>query len=365
MQDGLQQHSFVSVFESLIQAKMPFFDRLKDIFSRNSDDDTVKVNDKDKPIYYGTVTPYPNFNASDDTAILRRAIESKGVNEDAIIEVLVKRSNEQRQRIKEVYETENGKKLTDNLKAALTGHLEDICLALLMTPAQNDAYQLMKATKGLGTDEEVLTEILATRTNQEIREIKKAFKQEYKQELEEVIKSETSGNYTKILLELLSGGRDESTRIDNDLVSKDAKMLLKLCEQGSGFNVSTFTDLMTKRSYPHLRKVLETFGKQTDVKLPTVLKKELKGDTENCLIDLAKYAWNTPAVFAQKLVKALEKPGTCEKTLNRILVSRSEVDLKKIKEVYWNCQQRSLNDDIEKDTKEHYRKVLLSLCGAF
>lgn len=36
------------------------------------------MNDKDKPIYYGTVTPYPNFNASDDTAILRRAIESKG-----------------------------------------------------------------------------------------------------------------------------------------------------------------------------------------------------------------------------------------------------------------------------------------------
>lgn len=32
------------------------------------------------------------------------------------------------------------------------------------------------------------------------------------------------------------------------------QMLLKLCEQGSGFNVSTFIDLMTKRSYPHLRK---------------------------------------------------------------------------------------------------------------
>ncbi|KAL4005029.1 Rho guanine nucleotide exchange factor 37 [Sarotherodon galilaeus] len=236
---------------------MPFFDRLKDIFShdRHSDDDTVKVKGKEKPVYYGTVTPYPNFNASDDTAILRRAIESKGVNEDVIIAVLVKRSNEQRQNIKAAYETEHGRKLADDLKAVLTAHLEVICLALLMTPAHYDAYQLRKATKGLGTDEEVLTEILATRTNQEIQEIKKAFKQEYKTELEEVIKSETSGNYTKILLELLSGGRDESTRVDNDLVSKDTKSGVRVTvtavasDGSAGLLDRTWISILTNRSW--------------------------------------------------------------------------------------------------------------------
>ncbi|XP_030598962.1 annexin A1-like [Archocentrus centrarchus] len=346
---------------------MPFFDRLKDIFSRDrdSDRDTVEVKDKEKPKYYGTVTPYPYFNASSDAAVLRSAIERKGVDEDVIITVLVKRSNEQRQKIKEVYEMENRKKLDEDLKSVMRADLKDICLALLMAPAHFDAYQLRKATKSLGTDEEVLTEILATRTNQEIQEIKRAFNEDYKTDLEDVIKSETSGHFTNILLALLLANRDESTNVDRDLVAKDTRMLVKLCENGGKFDVPTFTDMMTKRSYPHLSKVLEAYGKQADVKLPTVLKKELKGDTEECLIDLAKFAWNTPAVFAQKLVKAMEKPDTSEKTLNRILVSRSEVDLQKIKEVYWTYHKRSLQEDLQKHTKEHYQKVLLSLCGAF
>lgn len=34
---------------------------------------------KKKPKYYGTVSPYPNFNASSDAIVLQNAIESKGV----------------------------------------------------------------------------------------------------------------------------------------------------------------------------------------------------------------------------------------------------------------------------------------------
>lgn len=34
---------------------------------------------KKKPKYYGTVVPYPNFNASNDAIVLQNAIESKGV----------------------------------------------------------------------------------------------------------------------------------------------------------------------------------------------------------------------------------------------------------------------------------------------
>lgn len=39
----------------------------------------MKVKGKPKPKYYGTVTPYPNFNASGDASVLQSAIESKGV----------------------------------------------------------------------------------------------------------------------------------------------------------------------------------------------------------------------------------------------------------------------------------------------
>lgn len=104
----------------------------------------VKEKEKPKPKYYGTVTPHPDFDASKDASVLRSAIQSKGedagglcsdlnavsdswraldclpvdrdhvwlfsgVDEDVIVAVLVKRNNEQRQKIKAVYEASAGK----------------------------------------------------------------------------------------------------------------------------------------------------------------------------------------------------------------------------------------------------------------
>lgn len=335
----------------------------KNVIRDKDEDDTVKVKGKVKPKYYGTVTPYPNFNASSDASVLQAGIESKGVDEDVIVSVLVKRSNEQRQKIKVVYEASTGERLDRALKSALRSDLEDVCLALLMMPAHFDAHVLRKATKRWGTDEDVLVEILATRTNQEIQEIKRVFKEEYETELEDVIKDETGGDFTTALLAMLKADKDESTEVNIDLARSDAETLFEAGENTSGVDVATFIDILTKRSGPQLSKTFQQYACVSDVTLPKALDMELKGDIEDCLTDIVKCAWNTPAFFAEKLHLAMKGHGTCEDTLNRVLVSRSEVDLKKILEEYRAMYDVSLQDDILRDTEEHYRDVLLGLCG--
>lgn len=344
---------------------MSFFKKFfKDIIhDRKSDDDTVLVKGKPKPKYYGTVSPYPDFNASNDAAVLQSAIESKGVDEDVIISVLVKRNNEQRQKIKAVYEAKNGERLDQALKKALRSDLEDVTLALLMPPPQFDAYLLRKATKGLGTDEDVLVEVLATRTNEQIREIKMAFKQEYGEELEEVIKDDTGGDFTTALLALLKANKDQSTEVDMGLAEKDAKILFEAGENSKGSNVSEFINILTSRSGPQLSKTFQKYACVSDMTLPKALQMELKGDIEDCLIDIVKISWNMPAFFAERLHKAMERRGTCEDTLIRVLVSRSEVDLKKIVEEYHAMYDMSVQEAIWHDTDGHYQKVLLGLCG--
>ncbi|KAM4719550.1 annexin A1-like isoform 2-T2 [Anableps anableps] len=258
------------------------------IHNRDPKDDTVKVKGEPKPKYYGTVTPYPNFNASSDASVLQSAIESKDVDEDVIVAILVKRSNEQRQKIKAVYEASSGKNLVKSLKSALRSDLEDVALALLMPPAHFDAYLLRRATKGLGTDEDVLVEILATRSNREIEEIKKVFRQEYKRELEEVIKDETSGDFTMALLAMLNAKRDESAGVDMELARKDAKILFEAGEAIGDADVSAFVDILTTRSGPQLSKTFQHYATISDLTLPKALQMELKGDIEDCLIDIDK-----------------------------------------------------------------------------
>ncbi|XP_013878055.1 annexin A1 isoform X2 [Austrofundulus limnaeus] len=338
-----------------------FFNNI--VHDRGSKDATVTVKDKPKPTYYGTVTPYPNFNASSDVSVLRSAIESKRVDEDVIVAVLVKRSNEQRQMIKAVYESNTGKNLVKSLKSVLHSHLEDVAMALLMVPAQFDAYLLRKATKGLGTDEEVLVEVLATRSNKEIEEIKKVFRQEYGTELEKVIKDETSGDFTNALLAMLRAQKNETTDVDVELAKKDAKVLFESGEQTHKINVSTFIEILTTRSGPQLSKTFQQYATMSDRTLPKALQMELRGDIEDCLISIVKCAWNTPAFFAEKLNKSMKGLGTRDHMLIRVLVSRSEVDLKKVIEEYRAMFGRSLQEDILADTKGHYQKVLLGLCG--
>ncbi|XP_029940599.1 annexin A1-like [Salarias fasciatus] len=338
-----------------------FLDKLR---PDKDEDDTVKVKGKVKPKYYGTVAPYPNFSASNDASVLNNAIKSKGVDEDVIISVLVRRNNEQRQKIKAVYEASTGHKLDTDLKEALRSDLEDVTLALLLAPALFDSYLIRKATKRLGTDEKILVEILVTRTNQEIQEIKRVYKEVYGPDLEHVITDETEGDFRKALLALLSPNRDENTEVDMDLVREDAKTLFEKGESCGDICEETFINILTKRSGPQLRRTLQYYKDNLgDISLPKLMREELRGDIKDCFLALVKCAWNKPAYFAEKLHDAMKGHGTCEDTLIRILVSRSEIDLKKIVEEYRGMYGRPIQEDILHDTKEHFREVLLGLCG--
>ncbi|XP_077399273.1 annexin A1-like [Vanacampus margaritifer] len=333
------------------------------IHDRNPENDTIKVKGKATPVFYGTVAPYPNFSASADADVLQTAIESKGVDEDVIISVLVKRNNEQRQKIKVVYEADHKEPLERALKSALRSDLEDICLALLMPPAHYDAYLIRDATKRLGTDEDVLVEVLATRSNERIRQLKRVYKEVYGDDLEDVIKDETKGDFTTALLDMLKANKDESTEVDMALAQKDAEILFEAGENKKGVDISAFLDIMTTRSGPQLTKTFQKYACVSDMTLPKVLNMELRGDIEDCLLDIVKCAWSTPAFFAEKLHRAMERHGTCEDTLIRVLVSRSEVDLKKILEEYRAMYDRTLQEDILEDTKHHFENILLGLCG--
>ena len=105
-----------------------------------------------------------------DAEILRCAMKGKTKDQDKIIKLITIRTNEQRQKIKECYNSIYNSDLIKDLQKELSGHFEDVVVALFYTPVDYDCFQLRKAVKGLGTNEDALIEILATRPSNVIEE---------------------------------------------------------------------------------------------------------------------------------------------------------------------------------------------------
>lgn len=115
--------------------------------------------------------PYENFNASTDGDALRAAMKGCGTNEQEIIDILTTRSNEQRQKIAIYFTNELERDLVDDLKSELGGNFENVIVALMMPPDDYLCNELNKAMVGMGTDENVLIEILCTKSNEEVKRL--------------------------------------------------------------------------------------------------------------------------------------------------------------------------------------------------
>ncbi|NWI12699.1 ANX11 protein, partial [Crypturellus soui] len=311
----------------------------------------------------GTITDAPGFDPLKDAEVLRKAMKGFGTDEQAIIDCLGSRSNKQRQQIMLSFKTAYGKDLIKDLKSELSGNFEKTILAMMKTPVMFDAYEIKEAIKGVGTDENCLIEILASRSNEHIQELNRVYKAEFKKTLEEAIKSDTSGHFQRLLISLSQGNRDESTNIDMSLVQRDVQELYAAGENRLGTDESKFNAILCARSRAHLRAVFSEYQRMCNRDIEKSICREMSGDLEKGMLAVVKCLKNTPAFFAERLQKAMKGAGTKDRTLIRIMVSRSEVDLLDIRAEYKRMYGKSLYADITGDTSGDYRKILLKLCG--
>eukprot|EP00069_Balaena_mysticetus_P004285 bmy_04597T0 len=312
------------------------------------------------PSAYGSVKAYTNFDAERDALNIETAIKTKGthdprvfcvspavsgafpwhylpelwlqfnlklansgmggtadagVDEVTIVNILTNRSNEQRQDIAFAYQRRTKKELASALKSALSGHLETVILGLLKTPAQYDASELKASMKGLGTDEDSLIEIICSRTNQELQEINRVYKEMYKTDLEKDIVSDTSGDFRKLMVAL-----------SKDLYDAGVKR--------RGTDVPKWISIMTERSVCHLQKgeccagevlepqghnggpsqvgqlVFERYKSYSPYDMLESIKKEVKGDLENAFLNLVQCIQNKPLYFADRLYDSMKVRAT-------------------------------------------------------
>ncbi|RMC11634.1 hypothetical protein DUI87_11755 [Hirundo rustica rustica] len=311
----------------------------------------------------GTIQAAPNFDAGRDAEILRKAMKGFGTDEQAIINVVANRSNDQRQKIKAAFKTMYGKDLIKDLKSELSGNVEELILALFMPSTYYDAWSLRHAMKGAGTQESVLIEILCTRTNQEIREIVNCYNSEFGRDIEQDIRSDTSGHFERLLISMCQGNRDENQTVDYQKAQEDAQRLYQAGEGRLGTDESCFNMVLASRSFPQLKATVEAYSRIANRDLLSSIDREFSGNVERGLKTIVQCALNRPAFFAERLYYSMKGAGTDDSTLIRIVVTRSEIDLVQIKQMFTQMYQKTLATMIASDTSGDYRKLLLAIVG--
>ncbi|KAJ8290040.1 hypothetical protein GJAV_G00008060 [Gymnothorax javanicus] len=304
----------------------------------------------------GTVRPFPNFRPERDVQELEMALGKKDVN--TVVSILTNRTNTQRQDILQAYHTLTQKDLSKALKKLLSGPLEDLLLSLLMTPAQFDAHRLRQAMQGLGTDEETVLEVLCTRSPQQLQDITVAYKQAFGRGLENDLISETSKDFTQLILAILKK-KEENVQgvIEYQLIDRDIRTLTEALRVKK-VDPAPWIRVLTSRSSEHLDRVLFKWESVQEETVDKTLRSHFNGDLRLGFSVLVSTIQNTPLYLAQRLQTSMKKTSV----LFGIMVSHSEEDLLSVRVEYRKLTNTSLYSALQREFKGDLQVALLSLC---
>ncbi|XP_075840773.1 annexin A10 [Microtus pennsylvanicus] len=310
----------------------------------------------------GTIFPAPNFNPVMDAQILGGALQGFECNKDLLIDILTQRSNAQRQMIAGAYQSMYGRDLIADLKEQLSSHFKEVMVGLMYPPPAYDAHELWHAMKGAGTDENCLIEILASRTNGEIFQMREAYLLQYSNSLQEDIYSETSGHFRDTLMNLVQGNREEGYA-DPAMAAQDAMVLWEACQQKTGEHKTMMQMILCNKSYPQLWLVFQEFQNISGQSLVDAINDCYDGYFQELLVAIVHCVQDKASYFAYKLYRAINDFGFHNKTVIRILIARSEIDLMTIRKRYKERFGKSLFHDIKNFASGHYEKALLAICA--
>ncbi|KAK1435481.1 hypothetical protein QVD17_01245 [Tagetes erecta] len=300
---------------------------------------------------------------SDDVEQLRKAFEGWGTNEGLIIEILAHRNAEQRRCIRQTYAQTYNEDLLKALDKELTRDFEKIVLLWTYDPLERDAYLANEAVKTGAKSNHVLVEIACTRSSHDLLLARKEYHTRYQKSLEEDVAQYTTGDFRKLIWPLVTSYRYEGEEVNMTLAKSEAKLLHdKITEKC--YNDDDFIRVLTTRSKAQINATLnhykDEFGQE--------INKDLKADPNDEFLKILRAtikALTYPEKYFEKALRlAINKQGTDEDALTRVVATRAEFDMKTIKEEYKKRSSVSLNEAIAKDTRGDYEDMLLALAGS-
>ncbi|OMP04073.1 Annexin [Corchorus olitorius] len=295
----------------------------------------------------------------EDAEVLRKACQGWGTDEKAIITILGHRNAAQRKQIRQAYEQLYQEDLIKRLESELSGDFERAVYRWILDPADRDAVLANVAIRKTCPDYHVIIEIACTRSPEELLAVRRAYQARFKHSLEEDVAVHTKGD---LLVALVTAFRYDGDEINARVANSEADILHDAIKE-KAFNHEEVIRILSTRSKMQL---LATFNRYRDNQGTSITKNLLGDSGDEFLVTLrtAVRCLNDPKKYFEKVLRnSINRVGTDEDALTRVIVSRAEKDLKEIKELYHKRNSVPLEQAVAKDTSGDYKTFLLTLLG--
>jgi len=297
------------------------------------------------------------FNAAADARRLREAMKGIGTNDSVLIDVISHRTREQRLMISAEYNKSFSRDLLKDLESETSGNYR-LVLLLLMKPRDVMLAELLhEAMAGAGTKDLLLIDII-TQFPYELPAVAATYQRLYGKSLEAVIKSETSGDYEKLLCALLNTPRPLPNVVDASRAAADAEAFYRAGEGKIGTNEGEYIRIVSTSSYQQLTLIDQAYRTAHKKGLEAAIKSETSGHFKDAMLSLV----TAPSVyFAHRIQDAVEGAGTNDIVLITAFVANERPQLQAIAESFHRLFSKPMSKRVGDDISGDYKRILLAL----
>jgi hypothetical protein len=279
--------------------------------------------------------------------------------DDLILEVTMNYNLQNRVAIAQYYKATHEDSLFEDIKSKIGGDFGYCAAQMFLSPLEFCIWHLKL---GLKKGNETVMEMLTSKTVDELKIIEEAYKKDTGKDLKTDITKAFSGVIGKNLLNLFDNPRINNPK-PNPTECQD--LAVKLSEQEPKNwveNENIFRDIFIKRSPEELILIARYYLKLTGNNLIDIIEKKLKGKNQSLIKEVLYNNIMPHELFAEKIYLAIKGAGTNEEILSRSLVSRCELDMGAMRDIYQTKYKVTMKEDIIGDTSGSYQKLCVYLC---
>ncbi|KAF4150317.1 Annexin [Phytophthora infestans] len=315
-------------------------------------------------VFHGTNLRYPR-EVDEAVQQIHGACKGLGTDEQTLIAVLGSKSPETRNLISLRYKELHQQPLKNLLKSETSGDFGRL-LRMISTPlAETEAQILRDATKGMGTTESLIVQILSGRTNEEMNILKRTYFDLVGKDLAVTLNSELSGDFRKVVMALLQSSQEPyNPTTHNAAKAEEEAVALYRAGQGRlGTNEEVFIGILVKAPPEFLKMMNAVYVAKYNNNIAKAVDKEFSGDAKKSLNYLVRSTLDPYPAIAEVFEKTMKGFGTDETGLSTAIVRYQSI-LPYVKAAYRRLYHEELRDRISGETSGDYKKLLLAVFDA-